>query len=57
MGSYKGIRLAQGMPLRGQRTHTNASTANKLLKQQVGDKLRAFIAKRPDSSRKKPGRK
>jgi small subunit ribosomal protein S13 len=27
--SYRGIRLSQGLPARGQRTHTNARTARK----------------------------
>ena len=27
--SYKGLRLKQGLPVRGQRTHTNARTARK----------------------------
>jgi small subunit ribosomal protein S13 len=27
--SYKGIRRAQGLPIRGQRTHTNARTSRK----------------------------
>ena len=27
--SYKGLRLRQGLPVRGQRTHTNAKTARK----------------------------
>jgi small subunit ribosomal protein S13 len=27
--SYKGLRLNQGLPVRGQRTHTNARTARK----------------------------
>lgn len=27
--SYKGIRLNQGLPVRGQRTHTNAKTSRK----------------------------
>lgn len=27
--SYRGIRLYQGLPVRGQRTHTNAKTAKK----------------------------
>jgi len=29
--AYKGIRLKQGFPIRGQRTHTNAKTAKKRL--------------------------
>ena len=29
MSSYKGFRFTQGLPLRGQRTHTNARTARK----------------------------
>lgn len=27
--SYRGLRLVQGLPIRGQRTHTNARTARK----------------------------
>lgn len=27
--SYRGLRLTQGLPVRGQRTHTNAKTARK----------------------------
>jgi small subunit ribosomal protein S13 len=30
--SYKGFRLKQGLPVRGQRTHTNARTARKKIK-------------------------
>lgn len=30
MGSYRGLRLAQGKPARGQRTRTNRKTAKKL---------------------------
>jgi len=30
--SYRGLRLKQGLPVRGQRTHTNARTAKKRLK-------------------------
>lgn len=29
MKSYRGLRLKQGLPVRGQRTHTNARTARK----------------------------
>lgn len=29
MKSYKGLRLKRGLPVRGQRTHTNARTARK----------------------------
>lgn len=29
--SYRGLRLKQGLPVRGQRTHTNARTAKKRL--------------------------
>jgi small subunit ribosomal protein S13 len=29
-GSYKGIRMSQGLPSNGQRTHSNASTASKM---------------------------
>lgn len=29
MKSYKGLRLKQGLPVRGQRTHTNARTSRK----------------------------
>jgi small subunit ribosomal protein S13 len=29
-GSYKGIRMSQGLPSNGQRTHSNASTASKI---------------------------
>jgi small subunit ribosomal protein S13 len=28
--SYKGLRRNQGLPVRGQRTHTNAKTAKKI---------------------------
>lgn len=28
-GSYQGVRLKQGLPARGQRTHTNAKTAKR----------------------------
>lgn len=31
-GNYRGIRRSQGLPTRGQRTHTNAKTAKRLLK-------------------------
>lgn len=27
-GSYRGIRFTQGLPLRGQRTHSNAATGS-----------------------------
>ena len=29
--SYKGLRKIRGLPIRGQRTHTNAKTSRKLL--------------------------
>jgi len=29
IGSYKGVRLSQGLPVRGQRTHTNARSARR----------------------------
>jgi small subunit ribosomal protein S13 len=29
MRSYRGLRISQGLPVRGQRTHTNARTAKK----------------------------
>jgi ribosomal protein S13 len=31
-GSYKGIRMRQGMPSNGQRTHTNASTSRAFIR-------------------------
>jgi small subunit ribosomal protein S13 len=31
LGSYRGIRLRQGLPVRGQNTHANAKTARKRL--------------------------
>jgi small subunit ribosomal protein S13 len=30
--SYRGLRIKQGLPIRGQRTHTNAKTARKKIK-------------------------
>jgi small subunit ribosomal protein S13 len=30
-GTYKGIRMTQGLPSNGQRTHSNASTAGRLI--------------------------
>ena len=30
LGTYRGLRLFQGLPARGQRTHSNAQTAKKL---------------------------
>ena len=36
--TVRGIRLSQGLPVRGQRTHTNASTAKKLKKISVPNK-------------------
>lgn len=32
LGSYQGIRLRQGLPVRGQRTHSNARTSRRLRK-------------------------
>ena len=32
LGSYQGIRLRQGLPVRGQRTHSNANTSRRLRK-------------------------
>jgi len=31
-GNYRGLRMKSGLPVRGQRTHTNASTASRLNK-------------------------
>jgi len=31
LGSYRGIRLRQGLPVRGQSTHSNGRTARKKL--------------------------
>jgi small subunit ribosomal protein S13 len=36
--SYRGLRLAKGLPVRGQRTHSNAKTSRKLKKRYVGGK-------------------
>lgn len=33
LGSHRGIRLRQGLPVRGQNTHTNARTARKVSSQ------------------------
>jgi small subunit ribosomal protein S13 len=30
LGNYRGLRMKQGLPARGQRTHTNAATAHKM---------------------------
>ena len=32
IGCYKGLRVTQHLPLRGQRTHTNAKSAKKLVR-------------------------
>jgi len=34
IGCYRGIRVTQRLPLRGQRTHTNARTARKLVRRE-----------------------
>lgn len=56
VGSYKGIRLFQGLPFRGQRTHTNASTAKRLHKAYVSQHLRGYVIKEK-TQMKNEGRK
>ena len=36
LGSYRGLRHRRGLPVRGQRTHTNARTRKGPKKQQIG---------------------
>jgi small subunit ribosomal protein S13 len=38
LGSYRGLRHRRGLPVRGQRTHTNARTRKGPRKQQIGRK-------------------
>lgn len=60
IGSYKALRLSQGLPFRGQRTHTNAATAKRLHKSYVSQHLRGFVVKvkaQVDESRKKKTRR
>lgn len=60
VGSYKGVRLLQGLPFRGQRTHTNAATAKRLHKLYAAQHLRGFITKvkpQESESRKKKVKK
>lgn len=35
IGSYRGLRFSQGLPLRGQRTHTNARTMKRFYQRKV----------------------
>jgi small subunit ribosomal protein S13 len=38
LGCYRGLRHRRGLPVRGQRTHTNARTRKGPKKQQIGRK-------------------
>ena len=40
IGCYRGLRHRRGLPVRGQRTHTNARTRTGPLKQMVGNKIK-----------------
>lgn len=42
-GSYRGIRFTQGLPMRGQRTHSNASTARRALPLMIDEKMKKFF--------------
>lgn len=48
IGSYKAKRMLQSLPLRGQRTHTNAATAKRLLKIYVAQNLRGYIVRQKE---------
>lgn len=55
MGSYQGIRHAQALPVRGQRTQTNARTQKKMGRQrQVQFQIPYFNKKKPLSAHIKP---
>ena len=59
VGSWKSIRHQQGLPVRGQRTQTNATTARKLAPRRAGflgvklTRLRPEVKKGPPGGKKK----
>ena len=55
IGSYEGIRHTQSLPVRGQRTQTNARTQRKLGRQRmIAFNIPAFNKKKPGSAGSKP---
>lgn len=52
-GSYRGIRFTQGLPMRGQRTHSNSFTVRRVLPLMIDDKMKKFFLQRKENLQRK----
>jgi len=49
VGNYKALRFSQGLPMRGQRTHSNAGTPSRVYPKLINARLRNFFIARKEN--------